>query len=114
DDHGCSAHTLNRGAHVALVVNELRRGNADVETTEHLCRTQLVARVGDAVRRVGAKHIHLLELAHYRRAIQSYRCPNARDDAIVGTEALASVVKVGLRWVRRDGELERVEHPDRM
>ena len=77
-------------------------------------RTQLVARVHNAVRRVRAVHVHLLELPDHGRAEICHRRADPRQHGVVAREPLGMEVKFRVALFDVDGEPERVEHFDFM
>jgi hypothetical protein len=84
DHHRRAADALDRRQHVLLVAHEGRARDADVVAAENLQAAQLVAAVEDAVGGVRAVHVHLLELAHDRRAVVGDGGADARQHRVVG------------------------------
>ena len=100
------------GSHVGAVAHERGRRHADVVPGQDLGGAQLVARVGDAVRRVRRVDVHLLELAHHRGAEVGDRVADPRQDRVVRRQLLAPELQVGLVAGEVDGEAQRVQHLD--
>ncbi len=76
---------------------------------QDLDRPQLVARVGDAGRRVGRVDVHLLELADDRQAEEGDRRADARQDGVVVGQVPAAELQVGFVRGQVDAEPQRVE-----
>ena len=98
------------GMHVGAVAHERRGRHRDVVLGQDLRGAQLVAGVGDAVRRVGRVDVHLLELPHDGGAEVGDRVADARQDRVVVGELLAAVLQVGFGRPTGRSEAQGVEH----
>ena len=106
-----AADALDCRQYVGLVLHESRARNADVMAAQDLQAAQLVAGVGDAMRRIGAEHVHLLKLPHHRRTVVGDGGADARQYRIVGTQLLLPEIEIRIALLEVNGELEGVEHP---
>ena len=114
DDDRRAAHPLDGGQHILFVPHKSGLGDADQVAAEDLQAAQFVPGVGDARGGVGAKDIHLLELAHDRRAVIGDGRADAGQHRVVVGELLLAEVEVRLALVQIDGEFEGVQHFDVM
>ncbi len=112
DDDRRAADTFDRRQHVLLVAHERRLRNADVVSAENLQAAQLVTRIGDTRRRIGAEDIHLLKLSYDGCTEVGDRSADSRKHGIVVRELFLAEVKIRLPLVEIDRELERVQNLD--
>jgi hypothetical protein len=95
DDDRCATHPFDGWQHVVLVSHELRGRDANIVAAEDLRGAELVPRVCDTRGRVGAKNVHLLELAYDAGAVEGDGGTDSWDDAVILRERLAPVVELG-------------------
>ncbi len=110
DDDGRAAHPFDGRPHVGAITHERRAGDADLVAAEDLQAAQLVARVRDTGRGVGAEDVHLLELPDDGGTEVGDGSADAREHRVVVADLLAAEEEVGGTLIEVDGEAQRVEH----
>ncbi len=109
DDHRRAADPLDRGKHVLLPPHEGRVRHPDVVPTQDLERPQLVARVGDGVRRTRRVDVELLELPDDGGAEVGDRRADAGDHRVVATQPLGAEEELRAAALDLDREAQGVE-----